>query len=78
MFEMELDDIRESKRKREERAREERSRPVTVVAQRVKKDLNHNQNHTNTVHHHHHHQSSGIMDEIDENDHAVKGLLDAF
>ena len=72
---MELDDIRESKRKREERAREERSRPVTVAAQRVKKDLNHNQNHTNTVHHH---PSSGIMDEIDENDHAVKGLLDAF
>ena len=71
---MELDDIRESKRKREERAREERSRPVT--AQRVKKDLNHNQNHTNTVHHHQ--SSGGMMDEIDENDHAVKGLLDAF
>ena len=49
----------------------------------VHQDLNHNQQNTvhqtqqqqHTAHHHHHHHQ---MDEIDENDHAVKGLLDAF
>jgi len=66
-IEMERDEMRET------RAKQKRT-----------KDLNHNQNtvhqtqqqqqHTAHHHHHHHHQ----MDEIDENDHAVKGLLDAF
>ena len=74
-IEAELEELREAKRARQlKRQQEEQSK---------RKDLNDNQNtvhhsttpHSNTTTHLHHHQP---MDEIDENDHAVKGLLDAF
>ena len=71
-IEAELEEVREAKRARQLKRQQEE--------QIKRKDLNDNQN---TVHHHTTHSSTTHlhhqpMDEIDENDHAVKGLLDAF
>ena len=67
-IELEMDEIREKRQKIEKKRQEtQRNRPIKGSEQHIHRHLNNNQN---TV--------QMPVDDIDEHDNAVKGLLDNF